>query len=261
MTVETLNRPDIVSAFGERRHGDADEREHLLDIADTLAAMEEQFHDAKPDKLEELHAQKDALIEELTAEKPGETLLNEVILLASVLHGRATEARLPHDGSTVKAFGTRDKHNIYLEETYILHEKPHGGYHYMVRRQMDRTALLYELDDQAGLKITREANKFVPKFHKPFVLEPESEGYQDAVKELLSTTLTAMGEMRTRSDQERAGADVKALSMIEDSPFAAQFLGAESSGEVMIRVKALMAVEPDILSNDALRRIIDSTRH
>ncbi|HRK41206.1 MAG TPA: hypothetical protein PLN95_03965 [Candidatus Saccharibacteria bacterium] len=260
MTVETLNRPDTVDAFGERRHADADEIDHLLDVAATLAAMEEQFQEAKPDKLEELRARKDALIEELTSEHPGETLLNDVILLASVYHRRITSTRLPKDGSTVKAFGTRDPYNQYLKETYVLHEKPHGGYHYAVRRLVDRGSMLYELDDQAGLKITRQANPFVPALSRPMEIDPESDEYQIAVKELLGTTLTAMGALRGRDEAEKAKADMQALFMIEGSSFAAQFLEAESSGDVMRQVRALMTVEPQVMSKDALRLIVATTR-
>jgi len=69
-----------------------------------------------------------------------------------------------------------------------------------------------------------------------------------------------MGALRGRDEAEKAKADMQALFMIEGSSFAAQFLEAESSGDVMRQVRALMTVEPQVMSKDALRLIVATTR-
>ncbi|MEO5499123.1 MAG: hypothetical protein ABIR46_01325 [Candidatus Saccharimonadales bacterium] len=260
MSVDILNRSPNQNAFEEQVHGDAGERTHLLEVADTLAAMEAQFQIAEPDEKKKLQVLKDSLIEELIAEKPGHTLLNEVVLLASVYQRRVTETILPQDGSSVKAFGTRDQYNQYLEETYILHEKPQGGYHYVIKRQTNQGELLFELDDQADLRITRQANRSIPSHRHPQYLKPDSEGYLNAVRELFGTTLTATGTIRARDEQQRAGADMQALFMVEESSFANQFLHAESSADVMHHIDSLMVVEPTVISQDAMRSIIASRK-
>lgn len=259
MTLETLPHHQ----FESRRkpvEADALTNAFLLDIADTLAAMEQQFDVAPPDERKELEAQKRHLIEELTAERPGEILLSEVLLLASVYDRRATETVLSEDGSKVRAFGTRERHGSYLEEIYILHEKPDGGFHYIVKRHADRVNLVYEIDDQAGLRVTRQQNEFIPAFHQPVQFKEGGEPYQAAVKDLLQASLTATGVLRARNEHQKAAADLSALSMIETSPFAAQFLEAHSSQEVEVRAAALMDVSPMVLSQDALRLIVTS-RH
>lgn len=260
MSANTLTKPNNLDAFSEQVHGDARERIHLLEVADTLAVMEAQLFVAEPEEKKRLQALKDSLIEELTAERPGHTLLNEVILLASIYQNRVIENILPQDGSKVKAFGTRDRYNQYLEETYILHEKPDGGYHYVIKHQTDHGVLLFELDDQADLKITRQANQFIPALRTPHRYETGTKLYQNAVRDLFGTTLTASGTIRARDENQRAKADMQALFMIEDSSFAVQFLHSESTGEVMRSIDALMVVEPIVMSQDAMRAVIASRK-
>ncbi len=260
MSLDILAKPNNPHAFAEQVHGDAGERINLLDIADTIASMDSQFQFAEPDEKKRLQELKESLIIELTAENPGHTLLNEVILLASVYQNRVTETVLPGDGSRVKAFGTRDKHNLYLQELYVLHEKPEGGYHYMVKRQTAAGTLLFELDDQAELRITRQANKFIPAHNQPYTFNPGNADYVHAVRELFSTTLTAAGAVRKRVENQRETADMHAQFMIEDSSFARQFLEAHSSRELMSSIDALMVVEPNVMSQYAMRAIIASRK-
>jgi hypothetical protein len=244
----------------EQLHGDASERAHLLEAADTLAAMEAQFEQAKPDEKIRLQQIKESLLTELSAESPGFALLNDVILLASVYQKRVTETILPHDGSRVRAFGTRDKHNLWLEQTYILHEKPGGGYHYLVQRRSEQGVYIFELDDQEELSITKQPDRSKPLNTQPRHLATGNDEYRNAVKELLGTTLTAIGAIRQRDELSRANADMHALFLIEDSSFAGQFLNAESSGEVMERIDALMAIKPQVMSMDAMAAVIASRR-
>ena len=252
MSVETLTYSHNPNAFTEQMHGDVEERTRLLEVADILAAMEAQFQGAEPDEKTQLLALKESLITELTAENPGHTLLNEVILLASVYQKRVAETTLSQDGSRVKAFGTRDKHNLYLAETYVLHEKPDGGYHYLIQRRSEAGVFIYELDDQADLRITLQADRTKLLMSQPHQLSAGTDDYGDAVRKLLGTTLTAMGAIRERDTQTRAKADRHALFLIEESPFTGQFLHAESSNEVMRRIESLMVVKSHVVHTDPL---------
>ncbi len=260
MSVDTLTKPYNPDAFTEQMHGEASERSQLLKAADTIAVIDLQSSHAEPDEKKRLEALKESLLDELTTEKPGHTLLNEVILLASVYQNRVIESTLPGDRSKVKAFGTRDRYNLYLQESYVLHEKPDGGYHYLIKRQVDQGVLLFELDDQADLRITRQANPFIPAYRQPYTFKPESSEYHDAVRELFGTTLTAVGTVRTRDTAQREDADLKAEFMIEDSSFAQQFLQAESSADVMRIIDDFMVVEPNVMSQEAMRAIIASRK-
>lgn len=257
MSIETLVRPNQSSQSIEQNHGEEAKQKDLLDVADAIAAMEEQFIVAEPDEKNQLLAEKDRLIEELTAENPGFTVLNDIINLASIYHRRTTESILPMDGSRIKAFGCRDKFNQYLEETYILHEKPDGGFHYVVRHLTGNSELIFELDDQAEMRIARHGKKYSPSRGQLTDLLPDGEEYQAAVHNLLETTLRAVGEVRKRNDEGvKAGADLRALHMIEDSSFARRFLTAGSSAEVMRKVDSIMAVEPLVLGREALAKIV-----
>lgn len=260
MSLDTLTTSRNPDAFSEQMHGDAEERAHLLEVADTLAAMESQLQAAEPDEKKRLQETKESLLTELSAENPGFALLNDVILLASVYQKRVTETILPQDGSRVKAFGTRDKHNLWLEQTYILHEKPGGGYHYLVQRRTEQGVYIFELDDQAELSITRQPDRKKPLHTHPHHLTSGNDEYKSAVKELLGTTLTALGAIRTRDEQSRVKADMHALFLIEDSSFAGQFLHAESSRDIMQRIDALMAIKPHVMSMDAMAAMIASRR-
>lgn len=260
MSLDTLPTSHNPDAFKEQMHGDARERARLLEIADTLAAMELQFEAAEPDEKTRLQEHKESLLTELSAENPGFALLNDVILLASVYQKRVTGTILPQDGSRVKAFGTRNKHNLWLEQTYILHEKPDGGYHYLVQRRSEDGVFIYELDDQADLRITRQADRTRPLQTHPHHMTAGNDEYTNAVKELLGTTLTATGAIRQRDEHARAKADMHALFLVEDSSFAKQFLEAESSADVMRYIDALMVIEPTIMSRDAMRSMIASRK-
>lgn len=261
MSLDTLSTPRNPDAFSEQMHGDAREQAHLLEVADTLAAMEIQLQVAEPDEKERLQEIKEALLTELSAENPGFALLNDVILLASVYQKRVTETILPHDGSRVKAFGTRDKHKHWLEQTYILHEKPGGGYHYLVQRRTEQGVYIFELDDQADVRITRQPDRTKPLNTQPHRLTTGNDEYKNAVKELLGTTLTAIGAIRERDEQSRAKADMHALFLIEDSSFADLFLHAESSSDVMQQIDHLMAIQTHVMSRDAMIAMMASRRN
>lgn len=254
MTVELSRSPETDPYRHVAMYEDVTEQDRLLDAADIIAYMEAQFARAPIDSRQHLLEERDRLVNELVKERPGHTILNEVILQASLYESRGLQTTLPEDGSIVRAFGTRDRYGLYLEEVYVLHEKPDGGFHYLVQRVHDGT-MVYELDDAAGLSVTRMGNDYIPAYHQPFQLPEGGAGYNTAIHNLLRSSLEATGSFKHRTPRQRAKADSDAQFMLGDCLFAQKFLGASSSREFEARAKSLMDYRIVPLSEEALALI------
>lgn len=252
MSAELLSPFELQPAQQHDMYDDPVEREHLLDAVELLMQMQSDPDLQRADHVR-LKYRRQELVEDLISERPGHTLLNEVLLLASLYEGRMTEAVLPEDGSRVRAFGTRDKHGIYLEESYVMHEKPDGGFYYLARRLEDGLAVVYELDDQAGLRITRMGNDRAPAYHQPFEYPEGSPQYQEAASQLLQSSLDAVAQLGARSADEARRIDADAKSHVESDIFARRFLDAPSSEAFMAVASSLHGYRHVELSPEMVR--------
>ena len=81
--------------------------EVMPDIADALAAMEEQLEELPTDRKSILLDEKHRLLDSLLADHTAESVINEIIYLASLYKNRTKEREL-EDGTKLYMWGTRD---------------------------------------------------------------------------------------------------------------------------------------------------------
>jgi hypothetical protein len=217
----------------------------MPEAADQLMLLEDQLRHVPTDRRSILMDEKSRLLDQLCGERPGKTLINNIVWLSQLYDGRAAERQL-EDGSTLRSWGTRDKDGQYLSHRYYVQQNTDGTLSYRVLTLDESGRKYFEIDDQGSVSVMVKPFAKYQRDFAPFRPTHMSEHASDAaIKELFDASATSKDIVTARKDSsEKQKADISALGMLDAGPLEAQLAMAQDSSDIDAIFDDYMAEKP-----------------